>query len=202
MSRPTTASRGAPGKRRRRRPRLDAVVDDLEARLVEPLALGRYRASPAEIAMCTSASPATARSAARERPPVTERVEAVLRRDQHRNAREPAGGEAVKVGVDEVRVQDRRALRRTIRASRVKARRVGGAREAQRARPGPPPRSSRDAKSAAPGSSSWSITSADVEAALAERREEQQQMVLGARDPRDLRDVQYANAHGPASVGP
>ena len=61
--------------------------------------------------MWTCASAPTARSATANAAPLAELVEAVLRRDAHRDAREPAGELAVEVGVDEVRVQDRRALR-------------------------------------------------------------------------------------------
>ena len=44
----------------------------------------------------------------REGPAVAEGVEPVLRAREHRDARDPAGGEPQEVGVDEVRVDDLR----------------------------------------------------------------------------------------------
>ena len=170
-------------------------MDDLEARLVETLALCQVPGEPrrdCDVHVCEPGDGAVRRG---ERPPVTKRVEAVLRRDQRRNTCQPAGGEAVKVGVDEVRVQDRRALAADDPREPREGRRVGRVREAHALDRDPrllePRREVRRARLVL-----VEHREPDVEAALAERGEEQQEMILGPRDPRDLRDVKDAKTHG------
>ena len=182
-------------------------MDDLEARLVEPLALGEVPREARGDRDVEVGEPADRAVRGREAAPVAERVEAVLRAREHRHAREPARGQAVEVGVDEVRVEDRGRVAAHERAtSRRERDRLGGARAAAAARPGPRPLASRAANSAAPGSSSCSIAKRTSQPALAQRRQEEQQVVLGAGDPGDLGDVQDAarssreldDARGPA----
>ena len=140
--------------------------------------------------MCRSASRRNAcgRPNAKARP-LAEGVEAVLRAREHGHAGEPAGGEPVEVGVDEMGVEQRRLRRadgdepaerarvdrRAAAASRRQGRRrARGARRTprRRARPRAGAGNGRHSRArAAPGAGA-------------------EQMVLRARDPRDLRDVQ------------
>ena len=102
---------------RHRRPRTgrlavrrDPVVDDLEARLVEALGIrevAREAPRDRDVDVREAGDGAVAE---RERAALAELVEAVLRREAHRHARERAGHLAVRVGVDEVRVQDPRTV--------------------------------------------------------------------------------------------
>src|SRR5205814_4949686 len=94
--------------------RLDAVVDDLEARAVEPLDLLEI-AGEAPRDRDVGVGEARDRAVAeREAAVLAELVEAVLRRDADRHTRERTGQLAVDVGVDEVRVEDRRPGAREI----------------------------------------------------------------------------------------
>ena len=187
----------------RRLSRLDPVVDDLEALLVEALRArpGTGRA-PRRSRCGGPRAPPTARSAARERPPVAERVEPVLRarrapgraRAGRRRGHESRRGRGAYGG------SSGRGLR-TIRGAagtRPGRRRARGAARST----GTPAASSRDAKLRGTGLVLVEHHEADVEAALAERREEQDRWFSEPEIPADLRDVEYANAHGPASVGP
>jgi hypothetical protein len=98
-----------PGQRRRRRGGLDAVVDDLEAFLVEPLALGEVPREPGGDRDVHIRERGHGTVGSCERAPVAERVEAVLRAHEHRHRGQPPRHETVEVGMDEVRVEDRRA---------------------------------------------------------------------------------------------
>ena len=103
--------RGAsPRVRLRLGPGGDPVVDDLEVGLGEALGLGevaREAARDRDLAVRERADRAVAE---REEAPLAELVEAVLGREPHRHAGERPGRLAVGVGVDEVRVQDRRPV--------------------------------------------------------------------------------------------
>ena len=88
--------------------RRDPVVDDLEGLLVEALGLGevvREALRDRDVDVRERADRAVGEA---EPAPLAELVEAVLRREAKRNARERSGELAVDVRVDEVRVQDPR----------------------------------------------------------------------------------------------
>ncbi len=182
------------GERRRLRPRLDAVVDDLEARRVEALALGEVARQPGRDRDVDVGERGDGAIGGGERLPVAERVEAVLRRDEHGYAGEAAGGQAVEVGVDEVGVEDRRPLAtRPAQDPRERAR-VRRPREAD-ALDGDAVRLEPCCEVLGSGLALVEHHGGDLPAALAQRGQEQQEMVLCARDPCDLDDVEDAGAH-------
>ena len=88
--------------------RRDPVVDDLEALLVEALRVGQVPREPARDRDLDVREARDGAVAEREAPALTELVEAVLGREPHRHPGHRAGDLAVGVGVDEVRVEDRR----------------------------------------------------------------------------------------------
>ncbi len=107
ISRPTQSSRGADSRvRQRLAARRDAVVDDLEVLLVEALRLLQVLREAARDGDVDVREAGDAAVGEREGAALAELVEAVLRRHAHRHARERAGDLPVRVGVDEVRVED------------------------------------------------------------------------------------------------
>src|SRR5581483_6170662 len=106
------AQQARPGRGRRRlRAGGDPVVDDLERARVEALPLGEVLGEPARDRDLDVGEAGDGAVAEREQPAVAELVEAVLRREPHRNAREHGSREAVGVAVDEVGVDDSRPQR-------------------------------------------------------------------------------------------
>ncbi len=93
-------------RRRRRRSRLDAVVDDLEGRRIEPLAVREVPREPARDGDVHVGKARNRPVGEGEQTSLAERVEPVLRADQHGDAREPGCDETVEVGMDEVRMDD------------------------------------------------------------------------------------------------
>ena len=85
-------------------------MDDLEVLGVEALRLLEVLREAARDGDVDVRQTRHAAVGERERASFAELVEAVLRRNAHGNARERARDLAVRVGVDEVGVQDRRAL--------------------------------------------------------------------------------------------
>ena len=96
--------------RRRLAARGDAVVDDLEVLGVEALRLLEVLREAARDGDVDVRETRNSAVGERERTSFAELVEAVLRRNAHGNARERARDLAVRVRVDEMGVQDRRAL--------------------------------------------------------------------------------------------
>ena len=107
ISRPTHRRCGrAPRVRRRLAARRDPVVDDLEAVLVEALRLGevvRQALRDRDVEVREAGDSPVGK---RERAPLAELVEAVLRRDADRNRRQGACHQPVRVRVNEMRMQD------------------------------------------------------------------------------------------------
>ena len=92
-------------------------MDDLEVRLGEALGLGEVAGEAARDRDLPVRERADRPVAEREDPALAELVEAVLRREPDRHPGDRPGRLAVGVGVDEVRVQDRRpVVRRGTRA--------------------------------------------------------------------------------------
>ena len=110
------------GRRRRLRRRLDAVVHDRERGAVEALGRGEVVGEAGGDRDLRVREPRRGAVGARDEPVRAELVEAVLRRDAHRHARERAGGQPEHVGVDEVGVQDRPAAAASSRAGTVGSR--------------------------------------------------------------------------------
>ena len=159
ISRPTQRSRGTPsGVRLRLAVRVDPVVHDLEALVVEALDVLEIAREPARD---RDVDVREARERTVGEPEVrglAELVEPVLRREAERDAGDRTREETVRVGVHEVRVQDRRAARASgTRSSRTKANGSKSARSGIASSGTPRARSAR-AKSQAPGSFSWSIS--------------------------------------------
>ena len=123
--------------RPRRAVRRDPVVDDLEARLVEALGVGQVARQAARDRDVDVREARHRAVAEREGAALAELVEAVLRREPDRHARERPGHLPVRVGVDEVRVQDPRPEAREVadepeERDRVDVRRRAGSRRAAR----------------------------------------------------------------------
>ncbi len=91
-------------------PGRDAVVDDLEVGLDEPLGLGQVAGKASRDRDLPVRERADRPVAEREDSPLAELVEAVLGGKANRDAREGACRLSVGVGVHEVRVEDRRPL--------------------------------------------------------------------------------------------
>ena len=167
----------------------DAVVDDLEVRLREALGLGEVAREAARDRDLPVRERADRAVAEREDAALAELVEAVLGREPDRDARERAGGLAVGVGVDEVRVEDRRPVVGEVREHVQERARVdvglhldpvdGHAAGLERAGELPRPRLVL-----------VQHQEADRPAALHERRQQLEQVRLRARDAGDLLGVQ------------
>ena len=128
--------------------------------------------------------------AERERTSLAKSVEAVLRAREHGTRASFAGWQAVGVRVDEVRVQERRPRAAHDSEQPREGQRVGVDACSRMPSTGTPASTRRPANSHAPGSSSCRRAEARVPAALAEVREQRQQMRLRAGDTRDLADVE------------
>ena len=123
------------GVRRGLAVRVDAVVDDLERLVVEALDVLEVAREPARD---RDVHVREARERAVGEPEVrrlAELVEAVLRREAQRHARDGAGEQPVRVGVHEMRVQDRRPHAHEVRgrAGRTRPDRSPRAAESRRA---------------------------------------------------------------------
>ena len=158
MSRPMQRRRGSdPSYGRRVAVRRDPVVDDLEVLLVEALGLGEVLGETLRDGDVDVRERADRAVGEAEPAPLSELVEAVLRREPKRHARDRAGELAVRrrrgrgacAGSGGERVRGRPSPRRTRSDRRPPA--AGCRRAARRAR------GARRANSHAPGSSSWSM---------------------------------------------
>ncbi len=172
----------------RRRPRVEPVVHDLEPLLLEALALGQVAGEPCGDGDVDVREPRYGAVCGGERPAAAERVEPVLRRDEQRDAREAAGGEPVEVRVDEMRVEHVRPQAADRAEEPAEDERVDGGAH--------PEALDRDADHLEPvgelGCARLALVQhqqADVVPARSERGEEEQEVVLGPGDARDLRDV-------------
>ena len=188
--RPTQSSGGPAGGGAGSGPGGDPVVDDLE-RVPRRSPRSRRdsgRARPRWRCADPPAAP-SARSAERERPSLAKRVEAVLRAREHRHARELPGGQPV----GSPRARDACAGSPAARAARSEAaaRRRAGRRRACSRMPstGTPASTSRRRTPTRPARPRAGGRSG-VPAALAQVRQQRQQMRLRAGDARDLADVQ------------
>ncbi len=184
------------GVRLRLGPGGDPVVDDLEVRLGEALGLGQVAGEAARDRDLPVGERADRAVAEREDPALAELVEAVLGREPDRHPGERPGRLAVRVGVDEVGVEDRRPVIHEVGEDLHERARVdvglhldpvdGHAAGLERA-------------GELPGAGLLLVQhqETDVPAALHERRQELEQVRLGARDAGDLLDVE--DGHRPAT---
>ena len=99
-------------QRQRWKAGLDPVVDDLEGVGVEPFALGEIAGEPGGDRDVDVREPSDRPVAKAEEATVAKRVEPVLRADADGDTGERPREEAVEVGMDEVRVEDVRAMAR------------------------------------------------------------------------------------------
>ena len=177
------------GVRLRLRPGGDPVVDDLEVGLGEAFRLRQVAGEAARDRDLPVRERADRAVAEREEPPLPELVEAVLRREPDRHPGERSGRLAVRVGVDEVRVQDRRPVIDEVGEHLHERARIDvglhldpvDGHAAGLESPRELPRA---------GLLLVEHQEADVPAVLHERRQELQQVGLGARDSGDLLDVE------------
>ena len=175
--------------RRRLRPGLDPVVDDLERLLVEAFDVGEVAREPPRDRDVHRRELADGAVGHGEPLALAELVEAVLRRDADGDAGRRAGGQAVDVGMDEVRVQDRGPRAREVAGEAAERDRVDVAPDRERVerhaalpkRAGEVPRTRLMLVE---------HQEADVPAALAQRRQERQQRGLRAGDARHLGHVE------------
>ena len=193
LDRDQTADAQEPRRLARVRLRLgaggDPVVDDLEVRLREPLRFRQVAGEAARDRDLPVGERADRAVAEREDPALAELVEAVLGREPDRHARDRPGRLAVRVGVDEVRVQDRRPVVHEVGENLHERARIdvrlhldpvdGNPARLECARELPGPRLLL-----------VQHQEADVPAALHERRQQLEQVRLGTRDAGDLLDVE------------
>ena len=186
--------------RRRLAVGVDAVVDDLEALAVESLDVLEIAREPArdrDVHVRERRDGAVGETEVRR---LAELVEAVLRREAHRHARRGSGEQPVRLGVHEMRVEDRRAHAHEVRDEPDERDRVDVG--AQR---------NRVERNAARRQRARELPRArlvlvqhqhpDVPAALAELRQQREQVRFGARDAGDFLQMEDdAALHRPSTV--
>ena len=167
----------------------DPVVDDLEVRLGEAFRLREVAGEAAGDGDLPVGERADRPVAEREDAALPELVEAVLGREADRHARERPRGLAVGVGVDEVRMEDRRAVVHEVREDAHEGGRVDVGLHLDPVDRDP---AGLERPGELPGAGLLLVQhqEVDVPPALNERRQELQQVGLGARDACDLLNVE------------
>ena len=164
-------------------------MDDLEAPAVEALDLLEITRKPAGNRDVRVREACDRAVAEREAAVLAELVEAVLRRDTHRNARQRAGELAVDVGMHEVRVQDPRARARQVAGDAKERDRIDVGRERDSVeRDATRAQLAREVPRA--GLVLVQHQEANVPAASLQLRQQREQVCLRARDPGHLLQVQ------------